>query len=204
MNSTSRFAEKADTARIRTLRSTRFRRRARSFSRCRISPRAKPIRSRVVVVTIGTITGGYRNNIIADEVQMAGTLRAHDPQIRNGLEARVRRIVEHAAAAYGATAEIRIVRGYPPVVNDVALAEDFARYMREHSTLRVERFRADDGCRGFRVFRASAYPAVHVRLGIRSEAAGSVHPGHSPEFRIDEAALALRGADAGRFCDRGR
>jgi amidohydrolase len=145
-----------------------------------------PLKS--VVVTIGTISGGYRNNVIADEVQMSGTLRAHDPQIRDGLEARVRRIVEHTASAYGANAEIRIVRGYPPVVNDPALAENFAAYMRANSSLVVERLPPTMGAEDFAYF-ALRVPAVHVRLGIRSEAAGSIHPGHSAEFRIDEAAL---------------
>ena len=145
-----------------------------------------PLKS--VVVTIGTIAGGYRNNIIADEVQMSGTLRAHEPHIRDGLEARVRRIVQNAAAAYGATAEIRIVRGYPPVVNDPHLAENFARYMREHSGLTVATLPPTMGAEDFAYF-ALRVPAVHVRLGIRSEAAQSIYPGHSPEFRIDEAAL---------------
>jgi amidohydrolase len=147
-----------------------------------------PLKS--VVVTIGTIAGGYRNNVIADEVQMSGTLRAHDPQIRDGLEARVRRIVEHAAAAYGASAEVRIVRGYPPVLNDVTLAESLARYMREQTPLRVERLEPTMGAEDFAYF-ARRVPGVHVRLGIRSEAAGSIHPGHSPEFRLDEAALPI-------------
>jgi amidohydrolase len=145
-----------------------------------------PLKS--VVVTIGTIEGGYRNNVIADEVKLSGTLRAHDPQIRDGLEARVRRIVDHAAAAYGATAEIRIVRGYPPVVNDVELAERFARYMREQTPVRVERFEPTMGAEDFAYFAQHA-PGVQVRLGVRSDAAGAIHPGHSAEFRIDEAAL---------------
>ena len=147
-----------------------------------------PLKS--VVVTIGTIQGGYRNNVIADEVQLSGTLRAHDPQIRNGLEARVRRIVEHAAAAYGATAEIRIVHGYPPVVNNVELAEGFVRYLRANTALPVERFEPTMGAEDFAYF-AQRVPGVQVRLGIRSEAAGAIHPGHSAEFRLDEAALAV-------------
>jgi amidohydrolase len=145
-----------------------------------------PLKS--VVVTIGTIAGGYRNNVIADEVIMNGTLRAHDPTIRDGLEARVRRIVNGVANAYGAAAEIRIDRGYPPVVNDSALAESFAAYMRANSGLRVERMPPTMGGEDFAYF-AQRVPGLHVRLGIRSEAAGSVYPGHSAEFRIDEAAL---------------
>jgi len=145
-----------------------------------------PLKS--VVVTIGTIEGGYRNNIIADEVKMSGTLRAHDPAIRDGLEARVHRIVDNIAAAYGATAEIRIVRGYPPVVNNEHLAENFAEYMRAHSDMRVEKLPPTMGGEDFAYF-AQRVPGVHVRLGIRSEAAQSIYPGHSAEFRIDESAL---------------
>lgn len=145
-----------------------------------------PLKS--VVVTIGTITGGYRNNIIADEVQMSGTLRAHDPAIRDGLEGRVHRIVENTAAAYGAQAEVRIVCGYPPVVNDDYLAHGFAQFMRAQPGIRVERLAPTMGGEDFAYF-ANAIPGVHARLGIRSESAGSVHPGHSAQFRIDEAAL---------------
>ncbi|MBV8332134.1 MAG: amidohydrolase [Candidatus Eremiobacteraeota bacterium] len=145
-----------------------------------------PLKS--VVVTIGTIAGGYRNNVIADEVQMSGTLRALDPAIRDGLEARVRRIVDGVAAAYNVAAEIRIVRGYPPVVNDAALAQSFAAYVRAHTQLRVETMPPTMGGEDFAYF-AQRVPGVHARLGVRSERAGSVHPGHSPEFRIDEAAL---------------
>ncbi|HTX58342.1 MAG TPA: M20/M25/M40 family metallo-hydrolase, partial [Verrucomicrobiae bacterium] len=141
-----------------------------------------------VVVTIGTIEGGYRNNVIADEVRMTGTLRAFDPDVRDGLEARVRRIADGVAAAYGATAEVRVARGYPPVCNDVALAEGFTRYAREHGVAQVERRSPTMGAEDFAYF-AQRVPAVQVRLGVRSEAAGAVHPGHSAQFRIDEAAL---------------
>ena len=52
------------------------------------------------VVTVGTIAGGYRHNVIADKVELSGTLRAHDSDVRDELEARVRRIVGGVAAAY--------------------------------------------------------------------------------------------------------
>jgi len=123
-------------------------------------------------------------------VQLSGTLRAHDPLIRNGLEARVRRIVEHAAAAYGATAEVRIVHGYPPVVNNIELSERFVRYLRANTALPIERFEPTMGAEDFAYF-AQRVPGVQVRLGIHSEAAGAVHPAHGAEFRLDEAALAV-------------
>ena len=145
-----------------------------------------PLKS--AVVTIGTINGGYRNNVIADEVKMSGTLRAHDPAIRAHLEASVLRIIEHTAAAYRVTAEVKIVHGYPPVVNNVPLAQTFAAYMRANTDVRVEQLAPTMGAEDFAYF-ATAVPGVHARLGIRSEAAQSIYPGHSAEFRIDESAL---------------
>jgi amidohydrolase len=142
------------------------------------------------VVTIGTIGGGYRNNVIADEVQMGGTLRAYDSSVRDELEARVRRIVGGIAAAYNVSAEVRVVRGYPPVQNDAALAHDFARYARAHSSLRVERQAPTMGAEDFAYF-AERVPGLLIRLGVRSDASGAIHPGHSALFRIDETALPL-------------
>jgi amidohydrolase len=142
------------------------------------------------VVTIGTIAGGYRNNVIADEVQMGGTLRAYDPIVRDELEARVRRIVGGVAAAYNVSADVRVVRGYPPVQNDAALAHDFAQYARAHSSLRVERQAPTMGAEDFAYF-AQRVPGLLIRLGVRSDASGAIHPGHSALFRIDETALPL-------------
>ena len=145
-----------------------------------------PLKS--VVVTVGTISGGYRNNVIADEVKMSGTLRAHDPEIRNELESRVRRILDGVAAAYGVKAELQVNYGYPPVVNNVALAENFSKYMKAHSSVPVHRPAPTMGAEDFAYF-AQRVPGVHVRLGIRNDETGAVHSGHSPLFRIDEAAL---------------
>jgi amidohydrolase len=145
-----------------------------------------PLKS--VVVTVGTINGGYRNNVIADEVKMSGTFRAHDPEVRNGLEERARRILNGIAAAYNVKAKLEVLYGYPPVVNDVTLAQNFRAYMQSHSKLHVESPPPTMGAEDFAYF-AQRVPGVHIRLGIRSEKAGSVHSGHSPAFRIDEDAL---------------
>src|SRR5579864_6362669 len=145
-----------------------------------------PLKS--VVVTVGTINGGYRNNVIADEVKLSGTFRAHDPEIRNGLEERARRILHGIASAYGVRAKLEVLYGYPPVVNDVTLAQNFKRYMVQHSSLRVESPPPTMGAEDFAYF-AQRVPGVHIRLGVRGEKAGAVHPGHSPQFRINEDAL---------------
>ncbi len=142
------------------------------------------------VVTIGTIAGGYRSNVIADEIALSGTLRSHDAAVREALVDKVRRIVAGIATAYSVEREVRIVRGYPAVINDAALAQNFSRYVRERSALRVETPDPTMGGEDFAYF-AQRVPGLLIRLGVRSESAGAVHPGHSALFRIDEAALPM-------------
>jgi len=140
-----------------------------------------------IVVTVGTIEGGYRNNVIADRVFMTGTLRTHDPAVRAGAETKLRRIVDGVASAYGARAQLDMIFGYPPVVNDGELTEAFAAYTRDLG-FAVERPAPTMGGEDFAYF-AQHVPGVMVRLGIYNEAVGSVHSGHSPQFRLDEGAI---------------
>ena len=141
-----------------------------------------------IVVTIGTIAGGYRNNIIADRVVMTGTFRTQNATIRKELEGRARRVVEHTAAAYGATGRLDVLWGYPAVVNDAELARTFRAYMAEHSDVPVLSPAPTMGGEDFAYFAERA-PGLLIRHGIRNVAKGSVHPGHSPQFRLDEDAL---------------
>jgi amidohydrolase len=141
-----------------------------------------------VVVTIGTIEGGYRNNVIADRVVMTGTFRSQDPAVRASLEPKARRICEGVAAAYGASATLEVILGYPPVVNDPALVASFRSYLAKRVQATLAEPPPTMGGEDFAYFAQRA-AGVLVRLGIRNEELGSVHPGHSPQFRIDEAAL---------------
>jgi amidohydrolase len=64
------------------------------------------------VVTIGSIQGGNRNNIIPDEVVMLGTIRTHNEQSRQLIHQRLQDMANHIAAAHQVNAELDIVRLY--------------------------------------------------------------------------------------------
>ena len=145
-----------------------------------------PLKS--VVVTIGTIEGGFRNNIIADRVFMTGTFRSQERAIRDALEGRARRIVEGVASAYGVSAEVKVIYGYPAVVNDRPLAAAFALHMQAHGSIEVVSPPPTMGGEDFAYF-AERVPGLMIRLGIRNEAKGAVHAAHSPEFKLDEDAI---------------
>jgi amidohydrolase len=141
-----------------------------------------------VVVTVGTIAGGYRNNVIADSVKLTGTVRTTDHEVRDAMEARMRRIVDGVAGAYGCSAELNVLYGYPPVVNDAELARAFAEHIRAATPIVVRSLAPTMGAEDFAYF-AQRVPGLLVRLGVRNEAAGAVHYAHSARFRLDEDAI---------------
>ncbi|HHL31582.1 MAG TPA: amidohydrolase [Oceanospirillales bacterium] len=75
------------------------------------------------VVSFGAIKGGIRSNIIPDKVEMVGTIRNFDMEIRDMIHENLRQIVENTARASGATAELVIHSGYPVTVNNPELTK---------------------------------------------------------------------------------
>jgi amidohydrolase len=76
------------------------------------------------IVSIGRIKGGVRNNVIPDEVELEGTIRTFDEEMRREIHQRIERTASGIAASAGASIEFELELGTPPVVNDPAL---FAR-----------------------------------------------------------------------------
>ncbi len=143
------------------------------------------------VVTIGTIHGGVRNNIIPDEVEMTGTLRSLDKAMREEIHARVKRTAENIAASAGATAEVRIDTGYPIVYNDPALTERVVPTF-QRLTNDVRLVNAVLGAEDFAAFQEKV-PGVFFWLGTRpqNQTAEQAPSNHSPLFYVDESGLLL-------------
>ena len=83
------------------------------------------------VVTIGTIHGGTKENIVADQVKMTGTIRALEPGTQKELKEAVTRVAKNTAAAYGAAVDVVMDDACPALINDdqmlgkmVSLAEE--------------------------------------------------------------------------------
>jgi len=145
------------------------------------------------VVSIGAIHGGVRGNIIPDEVELLGTIRALDPSLQQALHAEVRRTAERMAQVTGASAEVEITVGYPITWNDPELVA------RMRPTL--ERVAGADnvveplprtGAEDFS-FLAQEAPGLYFWLGIRPRDVplADAVPNHSPDFVVDEDALPL-------------
>ncbi len=79
------------------------------------------------VLTVGTIHGGTKNNIIPDEVELGLSLRAYSPAVRDSIVADVRRTANGLAEAYGIPSDrmptVKLGESTPATYNDPALAE---------------------------------------------------------------------------------
>jgi hippurate hydrolase len=79
------------------------------------------------VLTVGTIHGGTKNNIIPDEVAMGLTLRTYSMAVRDQIVAAVKREANGLAEGYGIPEDrmptVSMTEGTPPTINDAAMAE---------------------------------------------------------------------------------
>jgi len=73
------------------------------------------------IVSVGRISGGIRNNVIPDEVELEGTIRSFDEAMRRDIHERIERTARGIAESAGASVEYELELGNPPVVNDPAL-----------------------------------------------------------------------------------
>jgi amidohydrolase len=142
-----------------------------------------------LVVSITGIEGGGAYNIIADKVHLKGTIRSGSEATRMRAQKRLGEILKGVAQSHQAQVELKILRGEPPVVNDVELtrivSESAAASFGEANVLKAPGWTAADDFG----FYSEKRPSVYFRLGIRSEDHGSVYPLHHPKFCVDEAAL---------------
>ena len=72
-------------------------------------------------ITIGKIKGGNNFNVIADEVNLAGTTRAYTEENRNLIKSRMEEIVHGTASTFGANITLNYRDGYPPTIKGTGI-----------------------------------------------------------------------------------
>ncbi len=147
------------------------------------------------VLTIGTVHGGTAFNVIAETVEMQGTIRTFSPTVRETVLTRLRVLLDGVTAGLGATYELEVQEMTSAVVNDPGIAE-IARGGRAGGGQHRGRLESTaDGVRGFlgvRQTRAGLFPADRLRqCRIGLERAAS-----QPAFRLRRARPAPRRGSA--------
>jgi hippurate hydrolase len=152
-----------------------------------VSRRANPVSPSVL--SFGRIAGGTVNNVIADKVELDGTLRTMDEGWRVAAHILIKDVVENICEAFGAKADVHIPQGYPSLYNDPSLtasAEGWAKeYLGgEHVKTLDLRMTADDFA-----FYSHKLPGCYYRIGTNKGGMTHTASVHNPHFDIEESAM---------------
>ena len=142
------------------------------------------------VVTVGRFAAGTVHNAVAGVADLEGTIRAQRPDVRAYLKRRVEGMALAVAALHGATAEVTIEPGAPPLINDeTAFAHAHAAAVAVVGAQHVVPLAtANMGGEDFADY-LGLVPGCYIRFGARVPGEESF-PAHSSRFDFDEAAMA--------------
>jgi amidohydrolase len=145
------------------------------------------------VVTIGSIHGGNRGNIIPEEVEMIGTVRALSDEDEKLIYERIRVISEKTAEAAGATAVVELPYGvhYPVTSNDKTLTAALLPSMQKSiGTENVSLALPATGSEDFSFF-AQKVPGLFFMLGgmPKGKDPKTAPPHHTPDFNVEDSGM---------------
>lgn len=155
-----------------------------------VSRQNDPLNS--LVVSVGMMEGGTKENILCDKVRLVGTVRTFNREFRSSMPERIRKIAECTARAYGCTVDTDYYFGPSPLINDHKelnkIAAGAARKIIGESCLApsVKTLGAED----FSVYMEHV-PGIYGYLGVKNEEKGIVASIHHPAFDVDESVLYL-------------
>jgi amidohydrolase len=142
-----------------------------------------------VVISVGSIHGGTRHNILPDEVVLEGTVRTLRPETRTEVEKQLRHRVRHIAASAGARVRVEYRQGYPVTVNPPTatriVVDALADELGEDALVELENpvMGAEDFSRYLERVPGTF---LFLGVGVPGEAAS---PLHSPRFAPPDAAM---------------
>jgi amidohydrolase len=142
-----------------------------------------------LVITLGSIHGGNRFNIIADEVVLEGTMRTLSEEVRVKAHEMMKKTLDGITSAYGATAELEFNLPTPVTYNDPKLVEEtlptIKRILGDKNLLNPK---PQMGAEDFSEYQ-KIIPGFFYFLGVGNKAKGITAMIHTPEFDVDEESL---------------
>jgi amidohydrolase len=145
------------------------------------------------VVTVGQIKGGVRENIIPAEVEMRGTIRSFDEDMRDEIHERVTTLAEAISRGSRAGCTVCINKNYPVTINDPALTEAMLPTLQrvagpDHLQFVPKVTGAEDFS-----FYQRVIPGLFFFVGVTQPEIdpAKAYSNHSPRFFADERGLLI-------------
>jgi amidohydrolase len=139
------------------------------------------------IISVGRISGGIRNNVIPDKVEIEGTIRSFDPAMRDYIHMAVERTARMIAGSAGAEIEFELEKGPPPLKNDPELTSLVMPALERASGHPVHSIQPQTVAEDFSEY-GNVAPAVFVFLGNwPADVDAATKPtNHSPFFDMSE------------------
>ena len=156
-----------------------------------IVSRNMPLTKAAAVVTIGSIHGGVRSNIIPESLYMLGTIRTLDAQMRKTVLKRLEEIVHSISKANNAKAKITYMVSYPITYNDIDLYNKMLPTLkRVNGEENVNFMDAITGAEDFSFFQEKV-PGMYFFIGGAKKGTDPnlAAPHHTPDFYVDDSAM---------------
>ena len=156
-----------------------------------IVSRQQDITKAPVVLTVGKINSGVRNNIIPEELEMAGTIRTFDTAMQEDIHRRLKHIAENVAAANNATVEVSINKNTPVTYNNIDLTRKIVPVLEKAvGKENVQETKWVTGAEDFAYYGTKA-PAVFLYYGgmPKGNDPAKAPPHHTPDFIVSDALL---------------
>jgi carboxypeptidase Ss1 len=142
-----------------------------------------------LVISVCSVHSGTKDNIIPDEMVLAGTVRTFDETIRGRVKELIRTVSASVGSAYGARVQVSFKENtYPVTYNDPATTEKVKGVLSKIEGARVIETKPVMGAEDVSRFLEKA-PGTFYFLGTRNESKGLVYPNHSSKFTFDEEYL---------------
>lgn len=141
------------------------------------------------VLTVGTIEGGTRWNVVSGSAKLTGTTRCFSNEVRAQFPQAMKRVVEETAKAMRGDATLIYEELVPPTINDVKLAQSVRKS--------AQKILGEDSLHDYPVtmggedfaYYQQKVPGVMALFGVGNPACDAVYAQHSGCFKVDEDAL---------------
>jgi amidohydrolase len=143
------------------------------------------------VISICKMNGGEAYNVIPEMVTFGGTIRSHNPELRESLPRRIKEILDGLVSGMRGSYEFNLMSKFPATINDEEMTAFVVKVAKEIlGEDRLSLLRPLMGSEDFS-FYLQKVPGTFAFLGVENKEKGIIYPHHHPKFNIDEDILPL-------------
>lgn len=143
-------------------------------------------------ISIGSIQGGTVGNVIPEQVNMVGTIRSNNEEVRQNILKDLPKLIEHNAHANDVKAKVEIAAYAPVTTNDKTLTQLIAPSLAKvHGEDKLHVLENNASASEDFAYYGQLMPSLFIFIGAtpQDQEISKAAPNHNPQFIVDDATL---------------